>query len=85
MPTQGKVLMNFRNVIQQLEQEKARLESAIATLRKLSNGTNGASRSALTHGNGGHARHTSRLSPAGRRKIADAQRARWAKQRQKKA
>jgi len=77
--------MNFQNVIQQLEQEKARLESAIATLRKLSNGTSSASRSALSHRNGGNSRNASRLSPAGRRKIADAQRARWAKQRQKKS
>jgi hypothetical protein len=101
LPAPRKVLMNFRNVIQKLEQEKNRLEDAIAALRKLSNGASGASRSGMAHRNGGHARHSSgqssvrasghrsarssRLSPAGRKKIAEAQRARWARQRQRKA
>jgi len=76
--------MNFRNVIHQLEQEKARLESAISALRKLDNGANGARAAALPHRSATNTRSFSRLSSAGRKKIAEAQRARWAKQRQKK-
>lgn len=78
--------MNFQNVIQQLEQEKAQLESAISALRKLSNGANGVRRSTIPHRSSlaAHSSRGSRLSPAGRRRIAQAQRARWAKHRAKK-
>jgi hypothetical protein len=86
LPAQGMVTMNFQNVIQKLEQEKARLESAINALRKLSNGANGTSRSSIPNRNSvPQERRGSRLSAAGRRRIAQAQRARWAKHRQKKS
>ena len=77
--------MNVNNVIQQLEQEKARLEGAIVALRKFATSSNGAARLATPRRHRLQVRRRGRLSAAGRRRIAQTQRARWAKQRQKKA
>jgi len=58
---------NLSRIIQQLQQERARIDSALRALTGVSN-------------NRGAARTGSRkLSPAARKRIAAAQRARWAK------
>lgn len=59
----------------QLEEETAKLDEAIAALRKLSGSQSGA--------NGRRGKRT--LSAAARRKIAKAQKLRWAKVKQAKA
>lgn len=61
-------------VLEQLEQERAKLDQAIAVL------------SGVVGGKGRKGRRGKRrLSAAARKRIADAQRARWAKVRAKKA
>jgi hypothetical protein len=63
-------MANVEGIVQQLKQERDRLDAAIRALTSL-NGATGTSR------RGGSGRRT--LSAAARRKIAAAQRARWAK------
>jgi hypothetical protein len=59
-------MTNLNGIIKQLEQERDRIDSAIRALRDV-NSPNGANRPKRT------------LSAAARRRIAAAQRARWAK------
>ena len=65
-------MANFAGVLKELEQERGRLEQAIAVIGKLvgQNGTRGQTRAKNP---------TRTLSAAARRKISLAQKARWAK------
>ena len=71
-------MANLAGVLKELEQERSRLDEAIAAIGHLvgRNGTGGPAR-------GKRAKRT--LSIAARRKIAAAQRARWAKVKAKQA
>lgn len=65
-------MTNLGAVLQQLKQERSRLDKAISALSEVTGGA-----SASTEGN----RPKRQLSVAARRRIAAAQRARWAKVR----
>jgi hypothetical protein len=76
-------MAKLTGIIQQLEKQRSqvqkevvRLDAAISALR----GVNGSSRGVVTS-----IAPTRRISAAGRRRIAEAQRARWARMRQMKA
>lgn len=62
-------MTNIEGIVQQLRQERDRLDQAIKALA--------AGNSTLTNGSGPHKRR--RLSAAARARIAAAQRARWAR------
>ena len=66
-------MANLALVVKELQQERSRLDEAIAALTKLLGGNH-----ARTFQSGAR-RPRRTMSPAGRRKIAAAQRARWAK------
>jgi len=65
-------MADFGAIVKQLEAERDRLDAAITALRGLSGNTSGVPRKRRT------------MSAAARRRIAAAQRARWAKLRGKK-
>ena len=67
-------MANVTEILKQLKEERERLDKAITVLSSL----NGSSRTGSSRGVG---RTTRLLSPAARRKIAAAQRARWARAR----
>ncbi len=72
-------MANLAGVLKELQQERGRLDDAIAVLRKLAG---------KTYASLGRVKRRPKLSLAARRKIAAAQRARWAKwkaKQQKKA
>jgi hypothetical protein len=73
----GNSMANLAGVLKELEQERERLEKAIAVIGKLAGGN---------HASHGKAKqHRPKMSLSARRKIAAAQRARWAKLRTKQA
>ena len=61
-------MANIASIVQELRQERGRLDEAIRALEGVSNSAGGGTR-----------RTGRRISAAGRRRIAAAQRARWAK------
>ena len=73
MPNLNQVIAGLQGEYRRLEAELSRVRSALAALRGLSGGK------------GSMLRPRRRLSAAARKRIADAQRARWAKVRAKKA
>jgi hypothetical protein len=73
MPNLSQLVTDLEAQRKQAKDDLARLDAAIATLRKL----NGSSTSS-----GAARRGRRRLSAAARKRIADAQKARWAKWKQ---
>jgi hypothetical protein len=71
----GNTMADFARVLTELQQERSRLDQAIQAIGKLVGRNN--TKTTETKGN----RPRRKLSAAGRRRIAAAQRARWAKLR----
>ena len=80
MPNLSQLVIDLEAQRKQAKNDLDRLDAAIATLRKLNGSSNVSSISTARRGR-------RRLSAAARKRIADAQRARWAKwkQQQKRA
>ena len=70
-------MTNLGAVVQQLKQERSRLDKAIAALSEVTGGT-------TVNASMGGSRPKRQLSVAARKRIAAAQRARWAKVRASK-
>ena len=79
MANLNQIITDLQNENKRLEGELKQVRGALIVLRKLNLSGNG-SRSAI-----GKLVRRRRLSPAARKRIADAQRARWAKWKAKKA
>ncbi len=73
-------MADLRAVLKELEQERSRLDEAIRTIRGLA-GNNARNGRATTNGERRSLRAKRRMSPAARRRIIAAQKARWAKWR----
>ena len=72
--------LDIDRIIGELEQERARIDEAIASLR----GVNGGSSRKTAAGNGGSAaRRHGGMSPAARKKISEMMKKRWAERRRK--
>jgi hypothetical protein len=71
--------MDYSSIVRQLEEERDRLNEAIAALEGASRPARGRQR----RGSGRRGRR--RLSAEARRRISEAQKARWARQRKHKA
>jgi len=66
------------NIIRQLEQQQAAIQRALSALREIGGGGTVATTKAVTKSTGPRKR---RLSPEGRKRIAEAARRRWAAKR----
>jgi hypothetical protein len=79
----GSVSMNLQAIITELKKERDRLDRAIAALDE----SGGNHRSTATHTTGaakaGQGRRKSRLSPAGRKRLSELMKKRWADRRKK--
>ena len=75
MDNLSQIISNLQSEDKRLEKELKRVRGAISVLRRLNNGV----------GAKGGKMGTRRLSAAARKRIADAQRQRWAKWKAKKA
>lgn len=79
MANLNQIIVDLQNEDKRLQSELKQVRGALGVLRRLNISGNGTS-SAL-----GKLVRRRRLSPAARKRIADAQRARWAKWKAKKA
>ena len=70
------------NIIRQLEQQQAAIQRALSALREIGGGGAVATTKATTKSAGPRKR---RLSPEGRKRIADAMKKRWAERRKQLA
>jgi hypothetical protein len=73
---------NLSNIIRDLEQERTRIDRAIAALKSI--GSTAAAKSSPAKAAPGRRRRRGHLSAAARARIAAAQKTRWAKFRAKK-
>lgn len=72
--------MNIDNVVEELREEKARIEAAIAALEgSTGRSRNGRGKAANGVRNGRRRGKTRRLSAAAKKRISEAAKARWAK------
>jgi hypothetical protein len=75
----GESVNDIEAVISQLERQRQAIDNALAALRDISGISGGASRTAGQSGPGAPRKRV--LTPAGRRRIAEAARRRWAEKR----
>ncbi len=73
--------MNIRKIIVQLRSERERIDRAIATLEALNSLSHTATRKSRTPKVQGKATKRRKLTAAGRKRISDAMKKRWAERR----
>ena len=77
--------MNVERIVRELKMERERLNRAIAALEEAESSANGRQSSAPSSGagdKGGQGRH---LTPAGRKRLSEAMKRRWAERRKSRA
>jgi hypothetical protein len=71
----------FRNIIAQLEKQKTAIERALAALREVEEPTTPVNSPAAAEPATVRAKRTGRLTPEGRKRLAEAMKRRWAAKR----